>query len=629
MLGLLRQDISVSILSTEQVSHSFNDRWLFNDLHFALQKGDRVALVGINGTGKSTLLKILAGLIEPTKGRVVKEKGLQIGYLHQDPDFSNLDTINDFIFSMDNEQQQLIKEYEQLIENQDVTSKKFLDVTERLTNLNAWEYENNIKTILNRFQISNFNQRIDSLSGGQKKRLALAKLLIDEPDIYILDEPTNHLDIETIEWLEKLLSSGQKTVLLVSHDRYFLDNICTEIRELDKGQVYTYKGNYAYFLEKKAEREAHEILAADKARNLWRKELDWMRRQPQARGTKAKARIESFYDLEEKSKGPRKKDNVELSVKVSRQGNKILELEHVSFEVPDKKIISDFSYVFKKGDRIGLAGKNGSGKTTFLNLITNQLSPTSGILSVGETTKYGYYKQEGLSFSANERVLDIVKNVADFFEMKNGEVITASQLLTKFLFPPEKQFGFVSKLSGGEKKRLQLMRVLMANPNFLILDEPSNDLDIDTLNVLEEFLEEYPGILILVSHDRYLIDKLTEQLFVFKGNGEVVIYNGNYADFKQEQLELEAAEKKEEKKQEKVQVKEKDNKQKLSYKEQREFESLEKEIADLEEQISQLTGELSSSNDHVELQKIAEEIEKTKSSLDNKTERWMELAEYI
>lgn len=629
MLGLLRQDISVSILSTEQVSHSFNDRWLFNDLHFALQKGDRVALVGINGTGKSTLLKILAGLIEPTKGRVVKEKGLQIGYLHQDPDFSNLATINDFIFSMDNEQQQLIKEYEQLIENQDVTSIKFLDVTERLTNLNAWEYENNIKTILNRFQISNFNQRIDSLSGGQKKRLALAKLLIDEPDIYILDEPTNHLDIETIEWLEKLLSTGQKTVLLVSHDRYFLDNICTEIRELDKGQVYTYKGNYAYFLEKKAEREANEILAADKARNLWRKELDWMRRQPQARGTKAKARIESFYDLEEKSKGPRKKDNVELSVKVSRQGNKILELEQVSFEVPDKKIISNFSYVFKKGDRIGLAGKNGSGKTTFLNLITNQLSPTSGVLSVGETTKYGYYKQEGLSFSADERVLDIVKNVADFIEMKNGEVITASQLLTKFLFPPEKQFGFVSKLSGGEKKRLQLMRVLMANPNFLILDEPSNDLDIDTLNVLEEFLEEYPGILILVSHDRYLIDKLTEQLFVFKGDGDVVIYNGNYADFKQEQLELEAAEKKEEKKQEKVQIKEKDNKQKLSYKEQREFESLEKEIADLEELISQLTGELSSSNDHVELQKIAEEIEKTKTSLDNKTERWMELAEYI
>src|SRR5690606_19237142 len=296
-----------------------------------------------------------------------KEKGLRVGYLPQDPDFSDLKTINDFIFSADNEQLQLIKEYEELIDNEDVTSKKFLDVTEKLTALNAWEYENNIKTILSRFQITNFEQRIDSLSGGQKKRLALAKLLIDEPDIYILDEPTNHLDIETIEWLEKLLTTGSKTVLLVSHDRYFLDNICTEIRELDKGQVYIYKGNYAYFLEKKAERESNEILAADKARNLWRKELDWMRRQPQARGTKAKARIESFYDLEEKSKGPRKKDQVELSMQISRQGNKILEIEGAGFSVPNKKILSPFSYTFKKADRIGLAGKNGSGKTTFLN----------------------------------------------------------------------------------------------------------------------------------------------------------------------------------------------------------------------------------------------------------------------
>ncbi len=614
----------MSILSTEQVSHSYNDKWLFTDLHFALQKGDRVALVGINGTGKSTLLKILAELVIPNKGKVVKEKGLKVGYLPQDPDFSDLKTINDFIFSADNEQQQLIKEYEELIENEDVTSKKFLDVTEKLTALNAWEYENNIKTILSRFQITNFEQRIDSLSGGQKKRLALAKLLIDEPDIYILDEPTNHLDIETIEWLEKLLTTGSKTVLLVSHDRYFLDNICTEIRELDKGQVYIYKGNYAYFLEKKAERESNEILAADKARNLWRKELDWMRRQPQARGTKAKARIESFYDLEEKSKGPRKKDQVELSMQISRQGNKILEIEGVGFSVPNKKILSPFSYTFKKADRIGLAGKNGSGKTTFLNLITGSIQPTEGKLSVGETTKYGYYKQEGLSFKSDERVLDIVKNVADYIEMKNGEVITASQLLTKFLFPPEKQFGFVSKLSGGEKKRLQLMRVLMANPNFLILDEPSNDLDIDTLNVLEEFLENYPGVLVLVSHDRYLIDKLTEQLFIFTGNGDIVIYNGNYADFKLEQEELN---KKPEKKIEKPKAEEK--KQKLSFKEQKEFEVLETEIADLENKVNNLTEELSKTTDHVELQKIAEEIDLTKTTLDEKTERWMELAEFI
>jgi len=614
----------VSILSTEQVSHSYNDKWLFTDLHFALQKGDRVALVGINGTGKSTLLKILAELVIPTKGKVVKEKGLKVGYLPQDPDFSDLKTINDFIFSADNEQQQLIKEYEELIENEDVTSKRFLDVTEKLTALNAWEYENNIKTILSRFQINNFEQRIDSLSGGQKKRLALAKLLIDEPDIYILDEPTNHLDIETIEWLEKLLTTGSKTVLLVSHDRYFLDNICTEIRELDKGQVFIYKGNYAYFLEKKAEREANEILAADKARNLWRKELEWMRRQPQARGTKAKARIESFYDLEEKSKGPRKKDQVELSMQISRQGNKILEIVGAGFSVPNKKILSPFSYTFKKADRIGLAGKNGSGKTTFLNLITGSIQPTEGNLSVGETTKYGYYKQEGLSFKSDERVLDIVKNVADYIEMKNGEVITASQLLTKFLFPPEKQFGFVSKLSGGEKKRLQLMRVLMANPNFLILDEPSNDLDIDTLNVLEEFLENYPGVLVLVSHDRYLIDKLTEQLFIFPGNGDIVIYNGNYADYKLEQEELN---KKPEKKIEKPKTEEK--KQKLSFKEQKEFEGLETEIANLETKVSNLTEDLSKTTDHVELQKIAEEIDLTKTTLDEKTERWMELAEFI
>ncbi len=614
----------MSLLSTEQVSHSYNDKWLFTDLHFALQKGDRVALVGINGTGKSTLLKILAEIVIPNKGKVVKEKGLRVGYLPQDPDFSDLKTINDFIFSADNEQQQLIKEYEELIENEDVTSKKFLEITEKLTALNAWEYENNIKTILSRFQITNFDQRIDSLSGGQKKRLALAKLLIDEPDIYILDEPTNHLDIETIEWLEKLLTTGNKTVLLVSHDRYFLDNICTEIRELDKGQVFLYKGNYAYFLEKKAEREANEILAADKARNLWRKELDWMRRQPQARGTKAKARIESFYDLEEKSKGPRKKDQVELSMQVSRQGNKILEINEASFAVPNKNILSPFTYTFKKSDRIGLAGKNGSGKTTFLNLITGNIQPTSGSVSIGETTKYGYYRQEGLSFKSDERVLDIVKNVADYIEMKNGEVITASQLLTKFLFPPEKQFGFVSKLSGGEKKRLQLMRVLMANPNFLILDEPSNDLDIDTLNVLEEFLENFPGVLVLVSHDRYLIDKLTEQLFIFPGDGNIVIYNGNYADYK---LEQEALVKKPEKKIEKAKSPEK--KQKLNFKEQKEFEGLENEIAELEEKVNSLTEELSKTADHVELQKIAEEIEKTKTTLDEKTERWMELAEFL
>lgn len=622
----------MSILSTELVSHSFHDQWLFKDLHFGLLKGDRVALVGINGTGKSTLLKILAGILEPQSGNVVSERGIQIGYLAQEPDFSGLNTINDFIFSAENEQQQLIKEYEELINSQYVNQDKLALLTDKLTALNAWEYEHNIKTILNRLQISNFDQKIDSLSGGQKKRLSLAKLLIDEPDVYILDEPTNHLDIETIEWLEKLLTTGQKTVITVSHDRYFLDNICTEIRELDKGKVYTYKGNYAYFLEKKSEREYNDALESEKARNLLRKELEWMRRQPQARGTKSKARIDAYYALEEKSKGTRSQDKVQLSVKVSRQGSKILEIDNVRKSFDGQNIINDFSYVFKKSDRIGLAGKNGSGKSTFLNLITGQYKPDSGIIEVGETTKFGYYKQGGLEFDSSDRVLDVVKNVAEYITMANGDTLTASQLLTLFLFPPQKQFGLVSKLSGGEKKRLQLMRVLMANPNFLILDEPSNDLDIDTLNVLEDFLIQYSGVLVLVSHDRYLIDKLTDQLFIFDGTGDVQIYNGNYADFKTEQeqkAKLDKIQEKEKTKKDTISSNPAPVKKKLSYKEELEYKSLEEEITELESRISDKTNALSSLTDHQKITELASEIEVLQKSLDDKSERWMELAEFI
>lgn len=622
----------MSIISTEQLGHSFNDRWLFKDLHFGLQKGDRVALVGINGTGKSTLLKLLAEEFPPQEGRVVKERGIRIGYLPQEPDFTGISTINDFIYSSENEQQQLIKEYEQLLESKNIDTKKLEQLTDKITALDAWEYEQNIKTILSRLQITNFDQQISTLSGGQKKRLALAKLLIDEPDVYILDEPTNHLDIETIEWLEKLLTTGSKTVLLVSHDRYFLDNICTQIRELDKGKLYTYNGNYAYFLEKKAEREYNDILAAEKARNLLRKELEWMRRQPQARGTKAKARIDAFFDLEEKSKGPRAQDKVQLSVKVSRQGSKILEVHNITKRFNEKTVIENFSYVFKKGDRIGLSGRNGSGKSTFLNLITNTLPPDEGSVVIGETTKFGYYKQGGLDFKEDEKVIDIVKSVADYIQMANGDIITASQLLTLFLFTPEKQHGLVKKLSGGEKKRLQLMRVLMANPNFLILDEPSNDLDIDTLNVLEDFLLSYSGVLILVSHDRYLIDKLTDQLFIFDGSGKVIIYNGNYADYK-----FEIEQKLKEQKEAERKTKESKNKQdiqsstkkKLSYKEQREFNELENRISELENLIKEKTEELNSTTDHILLANLAKDIEALQEELEEKSERWLELAEYI
>ncbi|WP_028298226.1 ABC-F family ATP-binding cassette domain-containing protein [Olivibacter sitiensis] len=617
----------MSILSTENLGHSFNDRWLFKNLFFGIQRGERIALVGINGTGKSTLLKILAGKFLPTEGIVVQERDLKVGYLEQDPVFDADSNIEDFIYSIDNEQQQLIRSYEKLLTEEHPDEDLLQDLIEKISNNDAWEYEDQIKTILSRLGIFDLNQKIGSLSGGQKKRLSLAKLLIDDPDIYILDEPTNHLDIETIEWLEKLLTTGQKTVLLVTHDRYFLDNVCNGIKELDKGKLFNYSGNYSYYLEKKAEREGADALALEKNKNLLRKELEWMRRQPQARGTKSKARIDAFYDLEDKTKNTGSKEQVELSMKVSRQGNKILEIDHVSKSFGNKPIIEDFSYVFKKGDRIGLAGRNGTGKSTFLNLITQEIPPDEGTITVGETTVYGYYKQGGLEINPNDRVIDIVKNVAEYIQMAGGETITASQLLTHFLFPPEKQYGLVHKLSGGERKRLQLMRILMKNPNFLILDEPTNDLDIDTLNVLETFLDKFNGVLLLVSHDRYLLDKLTEQLFIMEGNGSIRIYNGNYADYKNE--EQERAKEAKIGAKGKVEVKQTpiENKKKISFKEKQELDNLPIEIADLENNIKETEGNIIEHTDPDKIIELALKIEELKSKLDIKTERWLELEE--
>lgn len=619
----------MSILSTEQLGHLYSDRWLFKNLHFALQKGDRIALVGINGTGKSTLLQILAERLEPTEGKVVKEKGGRIGFLPQNPDFQGINSIYDFIYSADNEQQRLIRSYEELVAQPMPNQQRLGELSDQLSALGAWEYEYNIKSILHRLQITDFTQEVAKLSGGQRKRLALAKLLIDEPDVYILDEPTNHLDIETIEWLEKLLTTGQKTVLLVTHDRYFLDQVCTGIRELDQGQLYSYAGNYRYYLGKKAERETNQETLLERNRNLLRKELEWMRRQPQARGTKSKARIDAFHELEEKTKQAKQQDTVQLQVKISRQGGKILELERVSKCFGERKIIDGFSYVFKKGDRIGLAGTNGSGKSTLLNLITGALAPDQGSVITGETTVFGYYQQGGLAFNEGDRVIDVVTNVADYITMANGDTLTASQLLTLFLFPPKKQFGLVSQLSGGERKRLQLMRVLMQNPNFLILDEPTNDLDLDTLNVLEAFLLNYPGVLILVSHDRYLLDKLTDQLFILDGSGRVKVYNGNYADYKQEQ---ELSSKKKESFEAATVVKKPTstvNGKKLTYKERQEFEHLDQLIPALEKQIEEQTQELNRTSDHLAITAIANELTRLNEELDEKMERWMALSELI
>lgn len=620
----------MSILSTEQLGHSYHDRWLFKDLHFGIERGDRFALVGINGTGKSTLLKILSGIEFPTAGKVVSEKELRVGYLDQDPRFDDFNTINDFIFHAGNEALQLIKEYENLLQEEVFQEDKVAEITERITALNAWEYEHEITTILSRLGITKLDQQISTLSGGQQKRLSLAKLLISDPDVYLLDEPTNHLDIETIEWLENLLTTNQKTVIFITHDRYFLDNVCTEIRELDQGKLYTYKGKYSYFLEKKAERESLSDIELAKNLSLLKKELEWMRRQPKARGTKSKSRITAFHDLDAKSKKGSGKEQVQLSVKIARQGNKILELDNISKSFNENIILQDFSYVFKKGDRIGLAGKNGTGKSTFLNLITQESLPDSGKIDIGETTVYGYYRQNGLPLEEGERVIDVVKNVAEYIKLASGELITASQLLTKFLFPPEKQFGFVNKLSGGERKRLQLMRVLMKNPNFLILDEPSNDLDIDTLNVLEDFLENYQGILILVSHDRYLLDKLSDQLFIFTEDPELIIYNGNYSDFKIEQEDKAKLEKLKLSKpviEKPIPLEKNEQIKVLSFKEEQEILSLEKEVHGLEETINSKTFEMNGVSEHSILSQLAEEIQVLTSKLDAKSERWMELLE--
>jgi ATP-binding cassette subfamily F protein uup len=615
----------VSILSTEQLGHSFNDNWLFKDLYFGLNKGDRVALVGINGTGKSTLLRILSGLLAPSLGKVVTERDLRIGYLEQDPQFQNQETISDFIYSIGNEKQQLIRQYEEAVSKEIQDEKLLNKLMDELSNANAWEYEYEIKTILGRMGIQNLEQEIVTLSGGQRKRLALAKLLIDDPDVYILDEPTNHLDIETIEWLESYMTSGQKTILLVTHDRYFLDNVSSRIIELDRGKLQSFNGNYSYYLEKKSEQNAAEDASFSKNSNLLKKELEWMRRQPKARTTKSKSRIDSFYDLEEKTKGRQVKSSLELSVNVARQGNKILELDNIEKAFNGKEVINNFSYVFKKGDRIGVAGKNGTGKSTLLNIVTGAIQPDKGSVQVGETTVFGYYRQGGLEFKEDERVIDVVKNIAEYITMADGKTLTAIQVLTHFLFPPAKQYGMVNKLSGGEKKRLQLMRVLMKNPNYLILDEPTNDLDIDTLNVLEDFLLNFPGILMLVSHDRYLIDRLTDQLFIFEGDGNVRIYSGNYTDYRLEQDEPKTA----------VKAKpiiEKSEpetpKKKLSFKEQKELDNLESETKLLENNIETLTAELNSGiTDHTKLSEIALQIQSLKDEIDIKTLRWLELSE--
>src|SRR6478736_6407351 len=522
----------MNYLSAETVSKAFNDKWLFKDLTFGISQGEKVALVGENGTGKTTLLKILTGELQTDTGKVSTRQGIRIGYLTQQPTVAGHLTVKEIIFNDSNKVAAVVKEYEDCLHHPDTSADRMQKVLEQMEELNAWDYDAKVQEVTSKLGVTDLDQKFSTLSGGQRKRVFMAQMLLTEPDLIIMDEPTNHLDLEAIEWLENYLAGPNITLIMVTHDRYFLDNVATEILELDRGKIYRYKGKYAYFLEKKSEREEMLKTEVSKARQLLKKELEWMRKQPRARGTKAKYRIEAFYEIQEKASTNLKRDKLELDLQSARQGGKILELDKVSKSYGDLKMVENFSYVFKKKDRIGVVGKNGIGKSTFLDLLTGKTKPDSGEIIPGVTTKIGYFTQESVDLNPNHRVIEEVKEIAEFITLSDGSSVSASRFLETFLFPAAKQYTFIEKLSGGEKKRLQLLKILVTNPNFLILDEPTNDFDIDTLNVLEDFLDKFTGCLILVSHDRYFMDHLVNELFVFEGDGKIQPFNGNYSDYR-------------------------------------------------------------------------------------------------
>ncbi|MFN3851694.1 MAG: ABC-F family ATP-binding cassette domain-containing protein [Spirosomataceae bacterium] len=625
----------MNYLSAENIGRNLGERWLFRNFTFGILQGEKVALVGSNGSGKSSLLDVITGKAEIDEGVISIRKDIRVGYLDQNPDFNLSKTVLETIFASENANTKAIRDYELALETDN--QKLLTDAMLRIEELKAWDYETKVKQILGKLGIHDFDKLISQLSGGQQKRVALARVLIEEPDFLILDEPTNHLDLDTIEWLEGYLSSANITLLLVTHDRYFLDKVCNRMLEIDNGKIHKYSGNYAYFLEKKAEREAIEAASIDKAKNLLRKELEWMRRQPKARTTKAQYRIDAFYELKDKASQGKREEKLELGMKMSRLGSKIIEINHISKSFGEQKVISEFSYTFKKGDRIGVVGRNGMGKTTFLEIITDKIKADMGTVVKGDTVQIGYYKQEGLDFRDDQRIIDVVKEIAEYVKMGNGQEISVSQFLTLFLFPPAVQYTYVNKLSGGEKRRLQLLKILVRNPNFLILDEPTNDLDIATLNVLEDFLINYEGCLLVVSHDRYFMDKIVDHLFIFKGEGYIKDFPGNYTDFRNEQDEESSrfdvqGSNKVEIQNEKLETKpqQTEAKRKLSYKEQREYEQLEKEIADLEAKKANLIEKLNSGNGNFEeLTTWAKEIEDITETLGEKELRWLELAEFV
>ncbi len=629
----------MNYLNGENLSKDLGERILFQDLDLSINKGDKIALVANNGTGKSSLLKILAQVEQPDNGIVRLRKGIRSAYLPQEPKFDE-GTIQELIDFSSSHIMATIRAYEASLEAQTAdynteTQRAFEHAAAAMDEADAWDFERKLKELLTRFTITDYDQQISSLSGGQKKRLAISLAILQNPDLLMLDEPTNHLDLDMIEWLEKYLSNSNMSILMVSHDRYFLDSVCNQIIEMTDGRLQNYSGNYAYFLEKKAEMEAAQAAEIGKAQQLMKTELEWMRRSPKARTTKSKSRISSFYDTEAKAKSGKKTQDLELSVKMTRIGGKILELKKVYKSFGDNVILKGLDYTFKKGERIGIVGKNGCGKSTFLNMVMDLEQPDSGKINRGDTIVFGYYSQEGMkNLKPQKKVLDVMKDVAEVITLANGSKVTASQMLNLFLFPPQMQNQLVEKLSGGEKRRLYLLTVLMLNPNFLILDEPTNDLDILTLNKLESFLADFGGCILLVSHDRYFLDRIVDHIFVFEGQGEIQDYNGSYTEYRLEQ-ENQA---KKEKKAAKKEATEAANKPvtdaaapktKLSFKEKYEFETLEKEIENLEVEKVKLEAELAeNATDFDIISKATERLGVVLAELSTKGDRWLELSEF-
>ena len=620
----------ISYLQIDKLTKSYGDLVMFENISFQLSKDQKIALIAKNGAGKSTLFNLLCGKDSPDSGLVTFHKDISIGFLEQDPPYDAEKTVLEQVLASSGNMAIVIEEYERALHNPD--KDELQRALEHMDLYQAWDFESRLTQILGKLKITDLEQKMSTLSGGQRKRVALANALINTPDLLVLDEPTNHLDLEMIEWLEEFLTNGNFTLLMVTHDRYFLDRVCTEIIEIDNKQLHYYKGNYSYYIEKRAERLENETANVDKAKNLMRKELDWIRRMPKARGTKAKYRVDAFDDLKEKASAARSDKQIQLNVMSTRLGTKIIDVENLNKSFDSIKIVNDFSYKFARLEKIGIVGSNGTGKSTFLNLITGNLKADSGIVDIGETVSFGYYRQDGIKFDENMKVIDVATSIAEVVNLGDGTKMGVSQFLNYFLFPPEVQYSYVYKLSGGEKRRLYLMTILMKNPNFLILDEPTNDLDIMSLNVLEDYLQNFGGCVIIVSHDRYFMDKLVDHIFVFEGDGQIKDFPGNYSTYRDyndnKEKEQKAANKIGQSVVEKQAKPQKKTVKKLSYKEQKEFEMLTSEIDGYELEKKNLEQDISSGviNNEV-LMATSTRIAELIKLIDQKTERWLELSE--